>query len=187
MEETLDKPMTGHLDGMVAFFDHPNDLLEAAAKARDQFKDWGVENWDTFSPFPIHGMDGAMGLKRSWIPFVTFGAALTGLTTALTIQIGTMFVDWQINIGGKPFLPWPAFVPVSFELTVLFAGLTTVAVMFLSTGHPNFRPKVIDPRITRDRFALWISAEDKNFEIARTRAFLESLHALEVREVTFES
>lgn len=84
-------------------------------------------------------------------------------------------------------MPWPAFVPVSFELTVLFAGLTTVAVMFLSTGHPNFRPKVIDPRITRDRFALWISAEDKNFEIARTRAFLESLHALEVREVTFES
>jgi hypothetical protein len=172
----------GNPDGLVAFFDDPDDILAAAEKARDL----KFEEWDVFTPFPVHGMDDAMGLGRSWIPWVTFCAALTGTATALSIQIGAMYVDWPIIIGGKPFLPWPSFVPVTFELTVLFGALTTVAVMFLAGGMPNLKPKLIDPSITRDRFALWISSEDPQYDPVKTRQFLEGLSPLEVREVTFQ-
>ncbi len=169
-------------DGLVAFFYHPEEILVAASKARDK----KFEEWDVFTPFPVHGMDDAMGLKRSWIPWVTFFAALTGMSTALTIQIGTMFVDWQINIGGKPFFPWPSWMPITFELSVLFAGIITVLVMFVAGGHPNLKPKIIDPLITSNKFALWISCEDPQFDLEATRTFLEGLEPAEVREVRFE-
>jgi hypothetical protein len=132
-------------------------------------------------------MDDAMGIGSSWLPWVTFCAAMVGMTTALSIQTGTMFVDWQINIGGKPFWPWPSFMPITFELSVLFAGLTTVGVMFWACGLPKLKPKVIDARIVRDRFVLWIDAEDPSFDRVKTREFLESLHPLEVREVRFDT
>jgi hypothetical protein len=173
----------GNPDGLAAFFDDPDDILAAAEKARDK----KLEEWDVLTPFPVHGMDDAMGIGRSWIPWVTFCAALTGMTTALCIQIGTMTVDWPIIIGGKPFLPWPSFMPVTFELSVLFGALTTVAVMFLAGGMPNLKPQLIDPRITRDRFVLWVSSEDPQYDAVKTREFLESLGPLEVREVTFDS
>lgn len=170
-------------DGLVAFFDDPEDILAAAEKARDK----KFEEWDVLTPFPIHGMDDAMGIGRSWIPWVTFCAGLTGLTVALSIQFGVMAFDWPLIIGGKPFMAWPSFVPIAFELTVLFGGLTTVAIMFLSAGLPNLKPKIIDKRITSDRFALWISADDPQYDVVQTREFLEGLQPLEVREVTFES
>jgi hypothetical protein len=182
-EVTFSPPGDGPVDGMAAFFVHPNEILDAAEKARDK----SLEKWDVFTPFPIHGMDDAMGIGTSWIPWVTFGAAMVGMTTALSLQTGTMFIDWQINIGGKPFLPWPSFMPITFELSVLFAGITTAVVMFLACGLPNLKPKVIDSSITRDRFVLWIDANDPSFDRAKTREFLESLDPVEVREVRFDS
>ena len=169
--------------GLVALFDHPGEILDAASKARDK----KFQLWDVFTPFPVHGMDDAMGLGRSWIPWVTFFAAMAGLATALGIQIGTMTVDWQMNIGGKPFLPWPSFMPISFELTVLIAGLTTVAVMFVAGGLPNLKPKIVHPKITTDKFALYICAEDPQFDALATREFLEGLGPIEVQEVRFDS
>ncbi len=105
----------------------------------------------------------------------------------MLIQTGTMTVDWPMIIGGKPFFPWPSFMPVTFELSVLFAGITTSLVMFWAAGLPSLKPKVIDPRLTRDRFAVWISADDPNYDPVKTREFLEGLHPLEVREVRFDS
>lgn len=168
--------------GLVALFQHPNEILDAAAKARDK----KFERWDVFTPFPIHGMDDAMGLGRSWIPWVTFAAAMTGIATALALQIGTMTFDWQMNVGGKPYLPWPSFMPVTFELAVLVGGLTTVAVMFLAGGLPNLRPKIVHPEITTNKFALYISSDDPQFDAVATRDFLQSLEPLTVEEVRFD-
>ena len=174
---------TSGADGMVALFQHPGEILDAAAVARDR----KFQDWDVFTPFPVHGMDQAMGLGRSWIPWVCFAAAMLGLSTALFIQIGTMTFDWPAIIGGKPFFPWPSFVPISFELSVLFAGLITTAVMFLSGKLPKLKPQIVHPRITCDRFALWISAQDPQYDLDETRQFLESLHPLEVQEVRFDT
>ncbi|MEL6181692.1 MAG: DUF3341 domain-containing protein, partial [Myxococcota bacterium] len=149
--------------GLCAFFDHPGDILAAAEKARDK----GFKNWDVYTPFPVHGMDEAMGIGRSFMPYITLALALTGLTFALTLQFGTLIFDWPIIIGGKPTDfsgtiggGWPSFAPISFELTVLFAGIGSALVMFAINGLPNLKPRLFDWRLTRDRFALWVSAND---------------------------
>ena len=173
----------GAVEGMLALFDHPQDILHAAEKVRDE----KFAEWDVFTPFPVHGMDEAMGLSRSWMPYVTFLLGATGLATALTMQFGTMVFDWPIIVSGKPFAAWPSFVPISFELTVLFAGVGTALIMLLTAGLPKLKPKVRHRRLSSDRFGIWISAEDSKFDAAKTRTFLESLHPLEVREVRGES
>src|SRR5690554_738263 len=166
------------VQGVAALFDHPKHLLAAAALTRDSV----YEDFDAFSPFPVHGMDDAMGLGRSWIPWVTTAAALVGFFSAVAIQFGMMTFDWPQIIGGKSFAPWPSFVPVMFELSVLIGGVTTVIVMFKAAGCFK-KPVIIDPRITDDRFALWISADDKNFELDEALEFLEKMNPLEVRKV----
>lgn len=172
----------GAVTGYMALFNHPDDILHAAEKVRDQ----SFEEWDVLTPFPVHGMDDAMGIGRSWMPWVTLMLAGAGLTTALTLQFGTMAFDWPIIISGKPFAAWPSFMPISFELTVLFAGVGTALIMLLTAGLPKLKPRVLDARLSSDRFAIWISAEDDRFDLVKTRAFLETLHPLEVREIRGE-
>jgi len=176
--------------GLCAFFDHPADIMAAAEKARDK----GFKNWDVYTPFPVHGMDEAMGIGRSFMPYITFALALTGLTFALTLQFGTLIFDWPIIIGGKPTDfsgtiggGWPSFAPISFELTVLFAGIGSALVMFAINGLPNLKPRLLDWRLTRDRFALWVSANDEQYDHDKTLEFLESLEPVEVREVKSET
>lgn len=168
----------GDVMGMAAFFDHPHHLLYAAEEARDK----KFERWDAYSPFPIHGMDQAMGLKRSWIPWVTFTAGITGTMTAAGLQFGIMGFDWPMVYGGKPFIAWPSFVPIMFELTVLFAGVTTGIVMLIAAGCFR-RNHIIDPGISNDRFVLWISAEDPAFEAEEVKKFMLDLNPSEVRTV----
>jgi hypothetical protein len=169
---------TGPVAGVAAFFEHPEHLLFAASQARDA----EFERFDAMSPFPIHGMDDAMGLGRSWIPWVTFGAGLTGLFTATGLQVGIMAFDWPMVFGGRPFLAWPSFVPIMFELTVLFAGITTVAVMLFAAGCFR-KPLIIDREITNNRFALWIAADDDKFDRDQVVEFMKSLNPTEIRTV----
>jgi hypothetical protein len=143
-----------NLAGVIGFFDDPHGLIHATTQVRDA----NYENFDAFTPFPVHGLDDAQGLKRSPLPFVTLAAGMTGCTLAFLLEYWTSAVDWPLIIGGKPYNSWPAFVPIMFELTVLFAGLSTVAAMFLLNGLPNIKRKSFDPGITRDRFALVIEA-----------------------------
>jgi hypothetical protein len=182
MTEHSVEDSTGHENstpGIAAFFDHPDDLMDAARQTRDS----DYEQFDAFSPFPIHGMDEAMGLGRSWIPWVTFGAGLFGFLCAVALEFGTMTFDWPMIIGGKPFAPWPAFVPVMFELTVLIGGVTTGVVMLKAAGC--FQPaEVIDPDLTNDRFALWISADDAAYDRDEVVEFVRSLNPTEVRTFT---
>lgn len=142
------------LSGVIGFFDDPSALLQATARVRDA----QYEHFDVFTPFPVHGLEHAQGLKRSPLPFVTLGAGLAGFGLAFLLQYWTSAVDWPIIVGGKPFNSWPAFVPVMFELTVLLAGLSTVAAMFIFNGLPNTKRRIFDPRLTSDRFAIVIEA-----------------------------
>lgn len=164
---------TPELAGVIGYFDEPGLLMEATTRARDA----KFGPIDTFTPYPIHGMEAAQGLRRSWLPWVTFGAGITGLVCGYLLQYWTSAVDWPINVGGKPMNSWPAFIPVTFEATVLFAGLFTVGAMFLVNGLPNIKRRAFDPRLTRDRFALLIEAPGKqaaSWEKRGYRKFSES-------------
>lgn len=145
---------TPELAGVIGYFDEPGKLMEAAQSAREA----RFGSIDTFTPYPIHGMEAAQGLRRSFLPWVTFGAGLTGVVCGYLLQYWTSAVDWPLNVGGKPLNSGPAFIPVTFEATVLFAGLFTVGAMFLVNGLPNIKRRAFDPRLTRDRFALLIEA-----------------------------
>ncbi len=174
------------VSGVVGFFDDPKMLIEATKRVRDA----RYQHFDAFTPYPVHGLEAAQGLKRSPLPFVTFGAGLTGFCLAFLLQYWTSAVDWPIIVGGKPYNSWPAFVPIIFELTVLFAGLSTVGAMFLLNGLPNSRRKIFDPSITRDRFAIVIEAptpvdeeEEASPSLAQYKAFSESEAAEFLRKV----
>ncbi|MBY0471686.1 DUF3341 domain-containing protein [bacterium] len=142
------------LAGVVGFFSSPETLLKATQKTREA----KYKHFDAYSPFPIHGLEKAQGLKRSPLPYVTFLAGLTGGCIGFGFQYWTSAINWPLNVGGKPFNSWPAFIPVTFELTVLLAGLSTVGAMFFLNGLPNIKKKAFDPGITRDKFALMIEA-----------------------------
>ena len=185
---SLDKKMAG----VLGFFDDPQSLIHAMEKVRDA----NYESFDAFTPYPVHGLDAAQGLKRSPLPYVTFIFGATGFTLALALQYWTSAVDWPLNVGGKPFFSWPAFVPVMFELTVLLAGLSTVAGMFALNRLPNITKKSFDPSLTNNRFAILIEAparsEDevksaksnfKPFGENEATDFLKKVGAVEVRTV----
>lgn len=142
------------LAGVVGFFDDASSLLAATKKVREA----NFQSFDAFSPYPIHGLEKAAGLKSSFLPWVTLGAAFTGFMCSILLQGWTSVIDWPLNVGGKPFWSWPAFVPIFFEFTVLFAGLATVGAMFLANGMPNLKRRAFDNNITRDRFAIMIDA-----------------------------
>lgn len=168
------------LAGVIGFFPGPDALLEAMEKVRKASK---FKNFDAFSPYPVHGMDAAQGLKRSPLPFVTFAAGLTGCILGFTLQYWTSVVDWPLIVGGKPFNSWPAFVPVMFECTILFAGLATVGGMFIFNGLPNHHRKAFDPQLTRDRFAIVIETP---VDEAEASEFLKKTGATGVKSVFAE-
>ncbi len=168
----------GEVKGIAAYFNHPDHLMYAAEQTRDS----DYEKFDAYSPFPVHGMDEAMGLERSWIPWVTFAAGSTGFATAFGLQFGIMGFDWPMVFGGRPFIAWPSFVPILFELTVLFAGVTTAFVMLAAAGCFR-KPFIIDKDITNDQFVLWISADDESFDIEDVITFMRKLNPHKIRAV----
>jgi len=173
------------LAGVVGFFNDPDALLDATRKVKEAH----YQSFDAFTPYPVHGLDDAMGLKRSPIPYVTFFAGMTGCLFAFGLQYWTSVIDWPLNVSGKPFNSWPAFVPVMFELTILFAGLATFGALMVACGFPNTKKKIVDPSITCDRFALMVDVAKKEkpgykkFNTSEVEAFLKSVGATDVRVV----
>lgn len=145
--------------GVVGFFDDSRSLVSAAQKLKDS----PFREVDAFTPYPVHGLDAALGVKRSKIGIVTFIAGVTGCICAFSLEYWTSAVDWPLNVAGKPVNSWPAFVPIMFELTILFAGLSTLAALIFFCRLPNFK-RVVDPSVTRDRFALLIEAPVKSYQ-----------------------
>jgi hypothetical protein len=133
-----------------AAFDDETALLRATRAVRRA----GVPIADAFTPYPVHGLDEAMGLPRSRLTWVCFGAGLTGAASAMGFEIWSSAVSWPLNVGGKPFASIPAFVPITFELTVLSAALASAFFFFFrSRLYPGRRASPL-PRVTDDRFVL---------------------------------
>jgi hypothetical protein len=174
-----DETSSGGIKGLLALYEDPDTILAAAKKAKQA----GFTRWDVFTPFPVHGMDEAMGMGRSFVPWVTLGAGLVGMGTALFIQFGTMVYSWPNNFGGKPAGGWPSFVPITFEMTVLFAGITTAFVALVVGGVFKWKKPKLDPDLTCHRFGIYVDASDPKYDGKKSRALLESTGAVEVRLV----
>ncbi len=165
--------------GIAGLWLDDHEVVEAARKVREA----GFKKFDAITPFPVHGMEEAIGIKRSMIPYVTFVAGLTGFMCAVALQYWTSAIDWPINVGGKPFFSGPAFVPVMFELTILFAALSSVGALFVLCKLPKIDPPVIDPDVTCHKFAIFISEEDAAYNAERCEQLLKSLGAKEIKKL----
>ncbi|MBX2813490.1 MAG: DUF3341 domain-containing protein [Myxococcales bacterium] len=172
------------LYGLVAEFETGGELLKATENARKA----GYTRIDAYSPLPLHGMEEAIGQSYTRLPVVVFFGGMLGMIGGYSLQYYTAVIDYPIMIGGKGLHSWPAFIPVTFECTILFAAFAAVFGMILMNGlprphHPIFETPNFD-RASQDRFFLAIEAEDPKFERAATRTFLEELNPHAVSEVT---
>ncbi len=168
--------------GMVAEFKTDVLLMRAAERAYAQ----GYRKMDGFAPFPVEGLAQALG-KSNRIPLLVLLAGILGGTSAYFMQWFANVVSYPLNVGGRPLHSWPAFVPITFELTVLGAALTAFFSVFVLSGlpklyHPMFNLQEFE-RASQDRFFLCIEQDDPQFDTVRTRSFLESLQPLLVKEV----
>ena len=169
--------------GLLVEFDNVDDFLAATEKVRDA----GFEKWDTHTPFVVHGLDGAMGIKQTILPKLVFVGGLTGTTAGILLQWFTNAYDYPFLISGKPIFSLPANIPVAFETTILFAAITALVGMLALNGlpqlyHPLHRSRRFK-RATDDRFFISVEAADPNFDQEDTRELLESLGGLAVEEV----
>ncbi len=185
-EHATEKPTSqsdAPLHGLLAEYESPWTLIEASKKVRDA----GFSRWDTYTPFPVHGIDKAMGIRMTVLPWIVLFAGICGLITAILLQWWTNAVDYPWIISGKPFWSIPANVPIMFEMTVLFSGITTLVGMLLLNGlpHPSHPLDLKErfARATNDRFFLLIQASDPKFDAKQTRALLDGTHAELVDEV----
>lgn len=169
----------GTVSGVVGFWSDDHKTVEAAHKMREA----GYKHFDAITPFPVHGMEEAVGIKRSPIPYVTFVAGLTGGSLGLLMEYWMSAVNWPLNIGGKPYFSLPAFIPITFELTILFAALSSVATMFILNKLPSVNPPIIDPDLTCSKFALWVPETEPGYNAEKVEAFLKQIGAEEVRRV----
>ncbi|MGI9471773.1 MAG: quinol:electron acceptor oxidoreductase subunit ActD [Rubripirellula sp.] len=160
------------IHGIVAEYTSVDTLLDACHRVREA----GYVKTDAFTPFPVHGIDKALGIKPTVLPWIVLGAGLTGTVTALVMQIWMNAIDYPYIISGKPYISLPAFMPVAFELTVLFASFGAFFGMWALNGLPKFsNPVFTDPRfdrVTDDRFFLFIDSKDDRFEAAGVKNLL---------------
>ncbi|MEO0414597.1 MAG: DUF3341 domain-containing protein [Verrucomicrobiota bacterium] len=176
------------LFGYIAEFDSASDLYHAAERVRDA----GFKKWDVHTPFPVHGMDGAMGLGKSWLSALVLLGGITGSLTAFALQMGTQVMLYPTVVQNKPtnFFTLPAFFPVLFELTILFSAAAVVVglfglIMLPRWSHPLFESELFK-KFSDDGFLLVIEGKDPKFGKDKTRAFLEEIGAGEIESVIEE-
>lgn len=169
--------------GLIATFDDAASVYHAAEQVRDA----GYKNWDVIAPCPIHGMDKAMGLKRSIVPRISLAGGITGFCTGMSMIWFMNAYDYPLVVGGKPyFSPMFAF-PVSYELTILFTAFATIIGMFVVNGLPmHYHPVLKSPKIKRgldDQFLIVIEARDPRFNLTTTQALLERAGGKEISQL----
>jgi hypothetical protein len=175
--------MAAHIHGLIATFETARSLYHAAEQVRDA----GYRFWDCITPCPVHGLDKAMGLKRSIVPRISLAGGITGFCTGMTMIWWTSAVDYPLTVGGKPlFSPMYAF-PVSYELTILFTAFATIIGMFIVNGLPmHYHPVLKYDHIRRgmdDTFFIVIEAKDPRFNLANTKALLEKVGGKAITEL----
>lgn len=160
---------------------------EKVLHAVEQLQHEGLKVHDVFSPFPIHGIDPLLGLKRSRLPKAAFWFGALGLTLALTMQWWMMGVDWPMDISGKPSIPWPSFVPVTFELTVLLSALGMVGTYLVASKMgPGAQAVLADLRQTDDRFVILMRTANDDATRARQLEAYQRTGAVDVRVAELE-
>jgi len=156
-------------------------LVEAARKVRAS----GYTKFEAISPFPLHGIDEAMGIPFSNIPWITLIFCTLGFTFGLWFTWWCSAVDWPINVGGKPMWSLPAFIPIIFECTILFGALASVGALFAICGMPQIDPPVIDPALSSHKFGLFIPEDDTGFNSAQIEKLLKDMGAVEVKRAEY--
>ncbi|TMQ60077.1 MAG: DUF3341 domain-containing protein [Candidatus Eisenbacteria bacterium] len=164
---------------VLALYDDPDRLLNAAALAKEH----GLEGIDAFTPYPVHGLSEALGIRKSWVPYVTLVMGLSGAALGLTFEIWTSAFDWPINVGGKPYISLPAFIPVMFECGVLLGGTMTLAALILACGLPDLKGPILDRNFTNDRFGLYVPEHGPSWNEERIFRILGGTGAVDLRVV----
>ncbi len=169
--------------GALAEFENPAQLYHACEKVRDE----GFKSWDAHTPYPVHGLEKAMGLGRSWVPYLVFVAGITGALAGFGLQTWVATIAQPSVISAKPMLSWQAFVPVTFELGILFGSLGALVGMLALNKLPQLYHSLFHSerfeRFSDDRFFISIEAKDPKFEADGTVAFLEGLGSSHVELV----
>jgi hypothetical protein len=169
--------------GLMAEFDDPQSLVTATTRAREE----GYRRMDAYSPFPIEELHQALGSHHTRLPLIVLIGGLCGGIGGYLLQYWVSVIAYPLNIGGKPMHSWPAFIPVTFECTILVAALSAVLGMLALNGLPMpYHPVFNVPRFalaSRNRFFLCIESKDPKFDLDRTRHFLETLGPREVSTV----
>ena len=163
--------------GVLALYADPDSLLNAATRAREH----GFAGMDAFTPYPVHGLSEALGIRKSWVPWVTLVMGLGGAALGLTFEIWTSAFDWPILVGGKQMISLPAFIPITFECGVLIGGTMTLAALLLACGLPNLTKPILDRDLTNDRFGLWIPEVGPDWNEGRIFMVLKPTGAVDIR------
>lgn len=162
---------------ILGHFEDPDDMMHGI----DKLKDNDISIYDVFTPMPIHGIEDKLGHKRSRLPIVAFCFGITGTLTAFSMIYYMLVYDWPMNIGGKPSFALPDFVPIMFELTVLFASYGMVFTFFFRNHlFPGRAPRVMDLRATDDRFVIAIDANSNPYP-EKITDLLKEAGAVEVK------
>jgi hypothetical protein len=169
--------------GLMAEFDSVEKLVAAARQAREA----GYARLDALAPFAVEGLDDALRLPRNRVPLIFLLGGIFGGLTGFFMQVYSCCYSYPINVGGRPLYSWPAFIPITFELTILGAGLAGAFGMLALNGFPHpYHPVFNVPQFdlaSQSRFFLCIESSDPKFDLEQTRAFLRSLQSLDVYEV----
>ncbi len=169
--------------GLMAEFDNEHDLVAAAQRARAE----GYSKMDAYTPYPVEGVIEVLDFKGTAVALITLVAALVGLATGYLLPFYLEAINYPINVGGRPLNSWPMWVPIMFELTVLFGGLACAISMLLLNRLPEpYHPVFNVPRFGRasqDGFFLLIESADPKFDREATRRFLADLNPREVSDV----
>src|SRR5258708_4829710 len=169
--------------GMMAEFVKPEEVLAAAKAAHAA----GYRSMDAYPPLPVHGLSDALGFKKTRLPAIVLAGGILGGLGGFGLQYWSQVINYPVIVAGRPFNSWPAFIPVTFECTILLAALSAVFGMLALNGlpqpyHPVFNIERFE-HASRDRFFLCIEARDKQFDRQVTREFLANLDPREVNEV----
>ena len=176
----MSNSMKPKIYGLSAEFSDPDDLIHAAEKARAE----GYRRMDAYTPFPVHGLSDAIGFEDHKVEWTVFIAGIGGAMTGIALELFAMWYDYPLNVGGKPMIAWPQFIPVAYELTILFGAFGAVFGMLLYNGLPRLNHPIFNaPRFdfaSQDRFFLCVERIDPKFDLEHTEAFLRGLGAQRV-------
>jgi hypothetical protein len=175
---------TSNTYGLLAKFPNPETLVRAARRVTDA----GYREFDAYTPFPVEDLSDAMRMKPSILPYVVLGGGISGGLLGFAMQVFATAIDYPLNIGGRPLVSWPAYVPITFEMIVLLAAIGGVLGLFVVTRfpqpyHPVFNVEDFQKHGSQDGFYLGIEARDPKFDLAVTRKFLEDQGAILVSEI----